>query len=157
MTSRLNHTTGYASQHIWWLYQARIKWEGSNRKDTRCRNGAGDDGGGSLISPDGVASIRMVGVSASVIFPCAIKVQKKIFFWHQLTQVVPEFNVPFQHKYGYIRDEGSPGKGAVKRWWWWKSPLSKLRPVIKCRSTTTRVWLPPPPQPVYGLFLGPPG
>jgi len=38
----------------------------------------GDDGGGSLISPDGVAPSWMVGVSASVIFPCAIKVQKKI-------------------------------------------------------------------------------
>ena len=31
-----------------------------------------------------------VGVSASVIFPCTIKVQKKFFFWHQLTQVVLE-------------------------------------------------------------------
>jgi len=29
--------------------------------------------GGSLISLDGVAPIRMVGVSASVIFPCTIK------------------------------------------------------------------------------------
>ena len=29
----------------------------------------GDDGGGSLISPDGVAPIQMVGVSAHVIFP----------------------------------------------------------------------------------------
>ena len=38
----------------------------------------GGAGGKSLISPDGVAPIRMVGVSASVIFPCTIKVQKKI-------------------------------------------------------------------------------
>ena len=38
----------------------------------------GDDGGGSLISPDGVAPSRMVVVSASVIFHCTIKVQKKI-------------------------------------------------------------------------------
>ena len=29
-----------------------------------------DVGGGSLIGPDGVAPIWMVGVSASVIFPC---------------------------------------------------------------------------------------
>ena len=29
-----------------------------------------------MISPDGVAPSRMVGVSASVIFPCTIKVQK---------------------------------------------------------------------------------
>jgi len=30
----------------------------------------GDDGEGSLIRPNGVAPIRMVGVPASVIFPC---------------------------------------------------------------------------------------
>ena len=33
----------------------------------------GDDGGGSLISLDGVAPSRIVIVSVSVIFPCAIK------------------------------------------------------------------------------------
>jgi len=32
----------------------------------------GDDGGGSLISPDGVAPSWLVGVSASVIFSCTI-------------------------------------------------------------------------------------
>jgi len=42
------------------------------------RHKNGNDGGGSLISPDGVAPSQMVGVSASVIFPCTIKVQKKI-------------------------------------------------------------------------------
>jgi len=36
----------------------------------------GEDGGGLLISLDGVVPILMVGVSASVIFPCTIKVQK---------------------------------------------------------------------------------
>jgi len=36
----------------------------------------GDDGGGLLISPDGVAPSQIVGVSAYVIFPCTIKVQK---------------------------------------------------------------------------------
>jgi len=52
----------------------------------------GDDGGGPLISPDGVAPSRMVGVYASVIFPCTIKVQKNFlyFFWRRLTRVVPE-------------------------------------------------------------------
>ena len=34
--------------------------------------------GGSLISLDGMASSRTVGVSASVILPCTIKVHKKI-------------------------------------------------------------------------------
>jgi len=38
----------------------------------------GDDGRGSLISPGGVAPSWMAGVSASVVFPCTIKVQKKI-------------------------------------------------------------------------------
>jgi len=33
----------------------------------------GDDGGGSLISPDGVASSQTVFVSASIMFPCTIK------------------------------------------------------------------------------------
>jgi len=38
----------------------------------------GDDGRGSLISPGGVLPSWMAGVSASVVFPCTIKVQKKI-------------------------------------------------------------------------------
>jgi len=33
----------------------------------------GDDGGGGTDSPDWVASSRIVGASASVIFACAIK------------------------------------------------------------------------------------
>jgi len=37
----------------------------------------GDDGGGSLISLDGVAPRRVVGVSASVIFPCTIKSKRR--------------------------------------------------------------------------------
>jgi len=35
----LNHTTRYASQHIWCLSQARIKWEGCSRNGIRRRNG----------------------------------------------------------------------------------------------------------------------
>jgi len=42
-----------------------------------------------LVSPDGVAPSRMVGVSASVNLPLHHEVQK-FLFWHQLTQVVPE-------------------------------------------------------------------
>ena len=38
----------------------------------------------------GVAPSQMVGVSASVIVPCTVKVQKNTFFWHQLTRIVPE-------------------------------------------------------------------
>jgi len=43
-----------------------------------------------LVSSDGVAPSRMVGVSASVIFPCTILVQKKFFFWHWLSRIVLE-------------------------------------------------------------------
>ena len=37
----------------------------------------GDDGGGSRISPDGVTPSRIVGVSASDVFPCTIKSRKR--------------------------------------------------------------------------------
>lgn len=53
-----------------WLY-----WEGCSRKGSQRKNG-GDDGGGLLISPNGVACSRIVGVSASVIFPLHHKTQK---------------------------------------------------------------------------------
>jgi len=66
---------------------ARIKWEGCSRKGIRRK--MGDDGDGSLISPDGVAPSRMVSMSASDISPCTISPEKD-FFWHRLTGVVPE-------------------------------------------------------------------
>jgi len=34
-----NQATGYASQHIWCLFQARINWEGCSRKGIRRKNG----------------------------------------------------------------------------------------------------------------------
>jgi len=46
--------TGYASQHIWCLSQARINWEGCARKGIWRKNG-GDGKGGAQISLDGVA------------------------------------------------------------------------------------------------------
>jgi len=42
-----------------------------------------------LVSLDGVAPSRMVGVSASVNLPLHHKVQT-FLFWHQLTRIVPE-------------------------------------------------------------------
>jgi len=42
-----------------------------------------------LVSSDGVAPSRMVGVFASVDLPLHHKVQK-FLFWHRLTRVVPE-------------------------------------------------------------------
>ena len=38
-----------------------------------------DDGGGLVISPDGVVHSHMASVSAYVIFPCTIKVEKISF------------------------------------------------------------------------------
>jgi len=67
-------TAGYASEHIWCLSQARIKWEGCGRRESGVKMGG--DGGGSLVSLDGVAPSRMVGVSASVNIPLHHKVQK---------------------------------------------------------------------------------
>jgi len=72
--------------------QARIKWEVCGRKGIRRK--MGDYGGGLLISPDGVAPSRIVGVSASVIFPYTIKSRRFL-----LAPAHP----------------GSSGKGAVKR------------------------------------------
>jgi len=67
-----NQATGYASQHIWCLSLARINWEGCCWKGIWRKNGR-NEGAGSLISPDGVAFSRIVGVSASDVSPCNIK------------------------------------------------------------------------------------
>ena len=64
-------------------------WDHCERKGIRRKNG-GNDGGGQLISPDIVMLSRMVKVSAFVIFPCTMKVENKLSFWHRLTWVVPE-------------------------------------------------------------------
>jgi len=53
-----------------------------------------EDDGGLLINPSGVATIQMVSVSASVIFPCTIKSRRR-------------FMAPAH--------TGSSGKRAVKR------------------------------------------
>jgi len=50
----LSQATGYASQHIWCLSQARINWEGCVRKGILRKNG-GDGRVGAPISLDGVA------------------------------------------------------------------------------------------------------
>jgi len=75
--------------------QARMKWEGCGRKGIRRKNvWMMIDGGGSVMSPDGVAVSRIVCMSASVIFPCTIKSKRFL--------LVPTH-------------PGSPGKKAV-RW-----------------------------------------
>ena len=56
----------------------------------------GDDGSGSVISPDGVAPIQLVGVSASAIFHCTIKSRRRFLLL-------------------VLAHLGSPGKRAVKQ------------------------------------------
>jgi len=58
------------------VFGARIICDGCGRKGIRHKNG-GDDGGGLLISADGVAPIWIISVSASVVFPCTIKSTKR--------------------------------------------------------------------------------
>jgi len=70
-----NQATGYASQLIWCLSQARINWEDCGRKASCVK--MGDEGGGSLISSDGVAPSRIVGVCLWYLL-LHYKVQKKI-------------------------------------------------------------------------------
>jgi len=60
---------GIQASIIQCLSQARINWEGCGRKSIWRTNGA-DDGGGGTNSLDGVASRRIVGASASIVFPC---------------------------------------------------------------------------------------
>jgi len=45
-----------------------------------------------LLSPDGVAPSRMIGVSAFVSLPLHHKVSPRVLFWHRLILVVPEKN-----------------------------------------------------------------
>jgi len=79
-----------------------------------------------LVSPDGVAPSRMVGVSASVIFPCTIKSRNSL-----LTPA----------------HQGGHGKRAVKRLWqWWfvwflanVNMLSPVRLSSVCLSSVTFV------------------
>jgi len=74
-------STGYASQHIWCLSQARINWEGCARK-----------GIWHQLVWMGWQSVRIVGASVCVIFILHQKIQKmaKCTFWFQLNRVVPD-------------------------------------------------------------------
>ena len=67
---------GWPHKHIWFLSQGRINWEGCSRKGIQCKYG--DDGGGSLIGPDGVVPIRIVGVCLYyLVFACTIKSRRR--------------------------------------------------------------------------------
>jgi len=86
-TFNIYKATGYASEHIWCLYQAKIKWDGCSRKASGIKMD-GTFGGGSLTSPDGVSPIHMVGVSASVTLPFTIKSRR--FLLAPAHRIVPE-------------------------------------------------------------------
>jgi len=55
---------GYAIQHIPVPVLSQENWEGCSRKGIQCKNG-GIGGGALLISLDGVAPTRIVGVPSS--------------------------------------------------------------------------------------------
>jgi len=76
----LNQATGYAGQHIWYLSQAGYIGRVAAGRESGVIMGY--DGGGLLISPDGVAPSRIVGVSASIIFPCTILIPYCYFCRH---------------------------------------------------------------------------
>jgi len=71
-----NQATGHASQRIWCLSQARIKWEGCSRKGNWRKN-RGWGVGCWLVRmewhPVGLAPSWIVGVSASDSSSCTIK------------------------------------------------------------------------------------
>ena len=52
-----------------------------------------DDGGGGTDSPDGVASRRIVGESASVIFPCSIEYRRWRAIMEEVDNVCNKFCV----------------------------------------------------------------
>jgi len=68
----LTKSPGMQASIIKRLSQARINWDGCDRKGIRWHKNGRDDGGGGTDSPDGAASRQIVSVSASVIFPCTI-------------------------------------------------------------------------------------
>jgi len=76
-------------------------------------------GGGSLFSPDGMASSRIVGVSASVIFTCTIKSRRRFLL--------------------ALADPGSPGKRAVK--WLCMCVLCLIGPGMACDNPHRAMWV----------------
>jgi len=65
--------------------KARINWGGGCGKKGIQRKNGGIDGGGLLISMDGVAPSRIVGV-----FARSTLNTEEAFFWYRLTWVIPE-------------------------------------------------------------------
>jgi len=66
----VNQATGGMQSSIFLcLSQARINWDGYGRKGVRPEKWGRIDGGGLLISLDGVVSTRIVGLSASCYAP----------------------------------------------------------------------------------------
>jgi len=87
----VNQVTGYATQHIWCLFQTRINWEDGARRASGVKM-VGMAGMGHQLVWMGWQSIPIVGASACVIFLLHQKIQKmaKCTFWYQLIQVVPD-------------------------------------------------------------------
>ena len=71
------------------LSQARINWEGCDRKGIPRKNGGMMEVGQSLTSSDGMAPTWTVGVSTSVIFPCTIKSRRAWLAKARLLGITP--------------------------------------------------------------------
>ena len=92
---------GYASQHYSVPVPSQDKLGGLWQKGHLAWKWR-DDGGGGTDSPDGVASRRIVGASASTVFCCIIKSRiwwvwwsglvwvGECFFWYRPTRVIPD-------------------------------------------------------------------
>jgi len=85
------------------------------RKGIRPAKNLGGCGGGGAVSPVGVAPTRTVGASASIIFPCSIKIQKQ-----EVGKPILNAAQPFAKADGRVfllvlAYPGCPGTNAVKQ------------------------------------------
>jgi len=71
-----NQASGYASQHIWCLFQARITWEGCGSKGIWRKNGGMTELGRWLVWMEWCPARFSVCLS-HVIFPCTIKPRRR--------------------------------------------------------------------------------
>jgi len=60
----------------YWCFSALTLLVGRQEGHPACKKTFEGCGGGGTVGPVGVAPTRTVGASASIIFPCSIKIQK---------------------------------------------------------------------------------
>jgi len=85
------------------------------RKGIRPVKNLGGCGGGGDVSPVGVAPTRTVGTSASIIFPCSIKIQKTEVKKPSLNAAQPYAKAEGRMFFLIPAYPGCPGTKAVKQ------------------------------------------